>query len=236
MKRWELGLILGLGIVSMGAAQAAPSAGRRARDRGDVTGLQALVATATSHAAGARSAAAFTTVAQLDAWLCEAALDQGKAGVCTKAATDGAAAAKQAIALNPKSSDAYRLRGTLLGQLIANGGMMAGMRYGMEATNDLDTAIRLDPRSAPAYVARAISYFYTPDAFGGSKPKAIASLRKAIALAPGYDTPHIWMAQVLLATKQPAAALGEAQAAVKLDPDRVFARHVLQDAQKANHH
>lgn len=223
----------GVTLLCLCAAQT-PVPGRRARDRGDVAALQGLAASAAKRAGAAKSAAAFVAVAQLDAWLCEAALDHGQTGVCAQAAAAGADAARQAIALNPKSSDAYRLRGGLLGQMISTGGMMAGMRYGAESTQDLETAIKLDPTSARAYVARAIGYFYTPDMFGGSKPKAIAALQQAVKLDPALDTPHIWLSQVYLATKQPAAALREAQAATKLNPQRAFTRYVLQQAEKAN--
>jgi tetratricopeptide (TPR) repeat protein len=233
MKTKWRGMVCTLILAGLGAAQAAPAAGRRARDLGNVAALRALAASASQRAGGAKSAAAYLAAAQLDAWLCEAALDHGQSGVCANAAAAGAAAAKSAIAMDPHSSDAYRLRGGLLGEVISSGGMLAGMRYGAESTQDLQRAIQLDPKNARAYISRAIGYFYTPVVFGGSKAKAAALLRQAIALDPALDSAHLWLAQVLLATRQPAQAVREAQAALKLDPERMFTRQVLQQARKA---
>lgn len=41
-----------------------------------------------------------------------------------------------------------------------------------------------------AYIGRAISYFYTPSAFGGSPENAIEMLKKAISLDPTREAPE----------------------------------------------
>lgn len=225
----RLAAVLGVALAVLSAQSPNLSRARAARDHGDVAALQALA----RDAASAHSAADYIAAAQVNAWLCEAALDRGQRPVCAQAAAAGAEAAQQAIALDGKSSEAYRLRGGLLGQLISTGGMQAAMQYGAEATTDLDKAIALDPSNARAYVSRSISEFYTPEEFGGSKAKAIADLQKAVALDSKLDTPHLWLAQIDLASNQPAPALREAEAALKLDPNRVFAQYILAQARKA---
>ncbi|HWG38285.1 MAG TPA: hypothetical protein VN690_11265 [Terriglobales bacterium] len=229
----RLAAVLGVALAVLAAQSPNLSRARAARDHGDVAALQALARDAGAAAAQAPAAGAYVSAAQINAWLCEAALDRDQRSVCAQAAAAGAEAARQAIALDGKSSEAYRLRGGLLGQLISTGGMQAAMQYGAEATTDLDKAIALDPSNARAYVSRSISEFYTPEEFGGSKAKAVADLQKAVALDSKLDTPHLWLAQIDLASNQPAPALREAEAALKLDPNRVFAQYILAQARKA---
>ncbi|MGH9481916.1 MAG: hypothetical protein ACRD1L_07455 [Terriglobales bacterium] len=221
--------LLSLSPVASGQADSLAAA-RHARDQADVAALQAAVKQADAHAAQAKSAAAYIEVAQLDAWLCEAAQGHNQQDVVKQAANAGAEAAQQAITLAPNSSEAYRLRGSLLGQVMSTGGMMAGMRYGSESSSDLDKAIQLDPKSARAYRDRGIAYIYTPAMFGGSYSNAIAELQKAIALEPGLDSAHDWLAQAYINEKQPAAAMKEAQIAEKLHPGRSLTRHMEQQA------
>jgi tetratricopeptide (TPR) repeat protein len=123
-------------------------------------------------------------------WLCEAALEHNDGKLLKQAAEDGVAAAEKAAALNPNSSEAHRLKGNALGELIPHV-FAGGMRYGRRSTAELDKAIELDPNNENAYVARATAYFFTPAAFGGSRDKAIGMLKKAIELDPSSDTAHL---------------------------------------------
>lgn len=205
------------------------SAAKRARDQANIEELQAMA----KRAASAKTAAEYTWEAQLNSWLCEAAEDKQDKAVLKQAAEAGAAAAKQATVLDAKSSDAFRLRGSLLGQVIAQGGALAGMRFGGESANALDQAIALDPKSAAAYTDRAIGYLFTPAMFGGSHSKAIQLLQKAVSLDPKYDTAHIWLAQAYLMDKKPDSALGEAEIAQRLNPNRAFTQYTVKQAEAA---
>ena len=225
--------VLALALAPLAAQAPDLARARAARDAGSVAALQSLAADAAAHAAAARTAATYLAAAQINAWLCEAALDRDQKSVCAKAAAAGADAAKQAIALDGTSSEAYRLRGGLLGQMISTGGPMAGVRYGSESTSALEKSIALDPHNARAYVARAIGSYFTPAMFGGSKTKAVADVQKAIALDPKLDTAHLWMAQFDLDAKQASAAVREAEAALQLDPGRLFTQYILAEARKA---
>jgi Tfp pilus assembly protein PilF len=80
-----------------------------------------------------------------------------------------------------------------------------------------------DPRNANAYVARATSYFFTPEKFGGSKEKAVDMLKKAIAAEPGSDaaqTAYVWLVVVYQSLGQKENAVSEITQALKLNPER----------------
>lgn len=200
-------------------------AARRARDHASVEDLQRIVAKAQKEAADKKSFEAYLRLALFNVWLCEAAEARQNNKLFKQAAEAGVAAAEKAVALNPKSSDAHQLLGDLLSQLIPHvyGG---GMRYGQRSTDAMDKAIELDPKNINAYVSRAISYYYTPDSFGGGKPKAFEMLKKAVEIDSQADSPHIWLAIFHLDAGRRDEALTEINLALRANPDRVFTKHI----------
>ena len=200
-------------------------AARKARDHASVEDLRRIVAKAQKEAAETKSFEAYLRLAQLQVWTCEAAEAHQDKGLFKRAAEAGVAAAEKAVALNPKSSDAHQLLGDLLSQLIPHvfGG---GMRYGKRSTDELDKAIELNPKNVNAYVSRAISYYYTPDSFGGSKSKAVEMLKKAVEIDSQTDSPHIWLAIFHLDGGRRDDALSEIDLALRANPERVFTKFV----------
>ena len=210
------------------------TAARTARDRASIKDLQLLVEKTRKQAAQTRRYDDYARLALFDLWLCEAIESHDDKALFKKVAEDGVAAAEKAVALNPRSSEAHWLLGDLLSQLIPHvyGG---GMRYGQRATQALDRAIALDPKNANAYVSRAISYYYTPESFDGSKTKAFEMLQKAVESDPAADTPHIWLALFHLDSARTDEALKEIELALKANPERAFAKFVqTQVNEKAN--
>lgn len=203
------------------------AAGLSARDRGDIESLRKLIETAQSEARQKSNAESWQKVAQLDQWLTEAAQLHDDEKSIKGAAQDGLSAAEKAVTLNPASSEAHRLLGDLLGEMIPHT-FMGGMRLGKRAVSELDKAIQLEPRNANAHVGRAIGYYFTPSAFGGSHQKAADLLKKAIEIDPGNDTARIWLAQVYLSDGRHDDAAREIAEALRINPDRAFAKHVQQ--------
>lgn len=198
---------------------------RKSRDSAEVAQLQQLVEKTRREAEETKRFESYLRLALFNVWLCEAAEAHQNNEVFKLAAEGGVAAAEKAVELNPQSSEAHQLLGDLLNQLIPHvfGG---GMRYGKRSTDELDKAIELDPRNADAYVSRAISYYYTPESFGGSKQKALELLTKAVELAPHADSPHIWLAMFHLEARRVQDALREINLARRANPDRSFTNFV----------
>lgn len=208
-------------------------AARQARDNASVEALQKIIAKTQKEAAETNGFDAYLRLGLFQSWLCEAAETHKNETLLKQAATDGIAAAEKATALNPKSSEAHWLVGDLLGRLIPHvfGG---GMRYGKRAADEMDKAIELDPKNANACVSRAISYYYTPEAFGGSKDKAFELLKKAVEVDSQADTPHVWLAIFLLEAHQKQQALREILRAREINSNRMFTNTVYEQVSRAS--
>lgn len=208
-------------------------AARQARDNASVEALQKIIAKTQKEATDTNGFDAYLRLGLFQSWLCEAAEAHKDETLLKRAATDGIAAAEKAIALNPKSSEAHQLVGDLLGRLIPHvfGG---GMRYGKRAADEMNKAIELDPKNANACVSRAISYYYTPEAFGGSKDKAFELLKKAVEVDPQADTPHVWLAIFLLEAHQKQQALREILRAREINSDRAFTNTIYEQVARTN--
>ena len=200
-------------------------AARKSRDRAEVAQLRKLVENVRREAEETKRFEAYLRLALFSVWLCEAAEAHQNNKVFKEAAEGGVAAAEKAVELNPQSSEAHQLLGDLLNQLIPHvfGG---GMRYGKRSTDELDKAIELNPKNADAYVSRAISFYYTPESFGGSRQKAFELLTKAAEIAPDADSPHIWLAMFHLEAGRTEDALREINLARRANPERSFTNFV----------
>lgn len=205
-----------------------------ARNSSDVVALRRLIGEAQQQAAREKTTQAYQTLAQLDLWLCEIGHTRNDDKLIKQAAGDGASAAEKAIALDPSSSEAHRLEGESLSQLIPHV-FAGGPRLGPRSTRELDKAIELDAKNGSAYIARAYNYFFAPKAFGGDKQKAAEMLQKAIELDPNSDTAHIWLAQVYLALGKKEDALREVNTSRQLDPGRAFTQYVYRQIEDSDH-
>jgi predicted Zn-dependent protease len=247
MRLRLVGIVLcSLGLIAAAQAHAQTEnneadllAMRKARDSADVAALRKAIDVARQEAQQKNTARSYEQLALLNFWLCEAGHGKNDDKLIKQAAEDGAEAANKATELNPKSSEAHRLRGDLLGELIPHV-FAGGMRYGRQSTSEIEKAIELDPHNVNAYIARAVSYFYTPSAFGGSHEKAVEMLKKAVNLDSRSDTAHIWLARVYLEDGKKNDSRGEIDEALRLNPQRGFAQSVYkqvtaQEKQKKAH-
>src|SRR3989454_1784358 len=147
--------------IAQSPEEAALIQARRARDLVDVNALRAAIESGRNQVSQTRSFENYLRPALLEAWTCEAAHGLVDKQLLKEAAKAGVDAAEQAVKLNPNSSEAHRLLGNLLGELIPHV-FAGGERYGPRSTKENEKAIGLDPRNSNAFVAPATNYFFSP--------------------------------------------------------------------------
>jgi tetratricopeptide (TPR) repeat protein len=199
------------------------------RDRQDRAGLEtraaALQAAAEKTPNDAngwyRAAMAYSSVA-------EVAMELRDKNGAQKAAETGVKDADKAIALNQSNADYYRILGTLCGQVIPANPIMGALAYGKKAKDALDKAIAMDPKSAKAFVAHGVGYYYLPANFGGGPDNAIKDFRQAIALDPKSAEAYLWMGIAMKKQHQNAQAREALTKSLQLDPDRIWTKDQLE--------
>jgi tetratricopeptide (TPR) repeat protein len=196
---------------------------RDAQDRATLDRLAAQYTTAASKSPGAQ---AEYRAALANSYVAEVAIETGDKNKARAAAETGIASAQRAVAAKPDSAEYHRLLGTLCGQVIpAN--VLAGLKWGSCAKDEVEKAVKLDPKSAINYVSRGVGYYYLPPAFGGGVESAIKDFQQAIALDAKLDDAHLWLGIALRKSGRNADARRELQKAVDLNPARGWAKNQL---------
>jgi Flp pilus assembly protein TadD len=199
------------------------------RDKQDRAGLDA--AASSLHAAAAKTpneANGWYRAAIAYSYVAEVAMELKDKSAAQKAAEAGAADADKAIALNANNADYYRVLGTLSGQVIPANPIAGILSYGKRAKDALDKAIAMDPKSAKAWVAHGVGYYYLPTNFGGGPQNAIKDFRQAIALDSKSAEAYLWLGIALKKEHQNAQAREALGKSLQLDPDRIWAKDELQ--------
>ncbi len=168
-----------------------------------------------------RAAVAFSYVA-------EVAYEKRDKPGSQRAAEAGVKAAEHAIALNAKNAEYHRILGTLCGQVIPANPILGALAYGKRAKEALDKAIELDPKSARAWVAHGVGYYYLPNNFGGGPDNALKDYQKAISLDPKNAEAYLWMGIAYAKQKQTEQARAALTKSLQFDPDRAWARQQLE--------
>jgi tetratricopeptide (TPR) repeat protein len=199
------------------------------RDKQDRAALD--VAASSLHAAAAKTpneANGWYRAAIAYSYVAEVAMELKDKNGAQKAAEAGAADADKAIALNANNADYYRVLGTLSGQVIPANPIAGILSYGKRAKDALDKAIAMDPKSAKAWVAHGVGYYYLPTNFGGGPQNAIKDFRQAIALDSKSAEAYLWLGIALKKEHQNAQAREALGKSLQLDPDRIWAKDELQ--------
>ncbi|HYZ84248.1 MAG TPA: hypothetical protein VE621_07585, partial [Bryobacteraceae bacterium] len=181
-----------------------------ARDRQDQTELTKLAQARAAEAAQKTSDPSILIAhAVAESTLAEVALELKDKPTAAAAAERGIASAERAISLKPNVAEYYRVRGTLCGQIIpAN--VLKGLKYGRCAQESIEKAVSLDPKSADAYLSRAVGNYYLPASFGGGPEVALQDVDKAISLDEKLAEAYLWKGLIL----RKAGRNGEARAAL----------------------
>jgi tetratricopeptide (TPR) repeat protein len=157
----------------------------------------------------------------------EVAMEMGDKGGSKRFAEAGVALADKAIAINGNNAEYYRILGALCGQVIPANPLAGILVYGKKAKEALDKAVAMDPKSAQAFLAHGVGYYYLPDNFGGGPENAIKDFQRAIALDPKSAEAYLWMGIALRKEHQEAKAHEALVKALALDPDRVWTKQQL---------
>lgn len=135
--------------------------------------------------------------------------------------------AERAIALKGDSAEPHRLLGTLCGQIIpAN--VLAGLKYGKRAQQELDRAVELEPKNAKVLLSRGVGYYYLPAAFGGGSDKALDHFQKAVELDPKSDEALLWSGLALRKMNRNREARAAFSKALQLNPARFWTKSQLE--------
>jgi tetratricopeptide (TPR) repeat protein len=201
---------------------------RRARDAQDRTALEKLAAQARAAAEKqAGSVRAQYEAALVHSYWAEVLAELRDLAGSSRAAQAGIGPAERAGRSEPNSAEHHRLLGTLYGQAIP-GNVALGLRYGRKTLEELDRAVTLDPQNAEAYVSRGIGKYYLPAMFGGGSEKALEDLRKAAELDPKNHQAQLWLGLALRKANRNGEAREALARAVKLNPQRVWAKQQLE--------
>lgn len=215
-------------LVAAGMMAAAEPDLERARDAQDRAGLEKLIATIEAQAAKKPNDRAIQfRLATAQSYLSEVALEQRDKNAARRAAEAGIRTAEKLVSLDAKSAQAHTVLGTLCAQVIpAN--VLAGLKYGRCAMDEITKALELDPKSADAWLRQGVGNYYLPAGFGGGLDKALASFDKALQFDGKLAEAYLWKGIALRKANRNADARKALEQAVKLNPARLWAKEQLQ--------
>jgi tetratricopeptide (TPR) repeat protein len=150
----------------------------------------------------------------------------GNKAEAAAAAKQGVALLRQAVPQKPDDAEYRRLLGTLCGQVIPASPLSA-FSFGRCALDEIETALRLNPRLAEAYLSRGVGNYYLPPAFGGGLEKAERDVAHAIELSPTSPDAHLWMGLILRRQGKLEKAREHLDTAARLAPDRDWIKSQL---------
>ena len=217
MVRLALLLVLSLTLT---AAQELESA----RDRQDRPAFAAIIAGLSQAALKSpNDAGAHYRLAVARSYLAEVDLELGDKPGARAAAEAGIGDAQRAVALKPKTADYHRVLGTLCGQVIpAN--LLLALKYGKCASESINKALELDPKSPEAYLSRGVGNYYLPATLGGGLEPAIRDFRKALELNPKSAEAQLWLGIALRKSGRNADARAALKKSLELNPNRAWAK------------
>ncbi len=209
------------------AAQLPPEL-KKARDTQDRPTLDRLAGAATAAAqAKPEDAALQYRAAVAELVRAEVAMELRDKNAARAAAESGIGAAQKAVSLKPSSGEYHRLLGTLCGQVIpAN--VLAGMKYGRCALDEVSKAIELEPKSAAAHLSRGVGNYYLPASFGGGLDLALKDIEKSLELDPTEADAWLWKGIVLRRMNRNPDARKALARGLELNPARIWTRQQLE--------
>lgn len=149
--------------------------------------------------------------------------------------------ANQAIAADKNNADAYFELARAQGRLAQFSGILQSLGMAKDMKKNLDTAIKLNPNMASAYVALglwnanlAAKGFAATAATGANKSQVVPNFEKAVKLDPNTPAHRLEYGNALLAIGDKAGAKAQFQKAASMSADNFWEkRDVAAAAAKA---
>lgn len=199
-----------------------------ARDRGDRPALDRLIEQVKQEAAkNTNSVEAQYRLALAYSYGAEIAMEQHDKKKAESLAEAGLEVARKAVSEDGSNAEYHRLLGALCGQVIPANPLMGTLKYGQCARDEINKAIQLNGNLALAYVSRGVGNYYLPASMGGGPDIAVKDFDKAIALDPNLADSYLWKGITLRKENRNAEAHKALEQAVKLAPNRVWAKEQL---------
>ncbi len=198
------------------------------RDKQDRAALSQSATELSAAAEKSNTADAWIQSAIAKSYIAEVAMEVNDKRGAQQAAEDGVRDAEKAIGLKGTVADYYRVLGTLCGQVIPANPIMGALSYGKRAKEALDKAIEMDPKSARAFVAHGVGYYYLPPNFGGGPANAIKDFQQALALDPKSADAWLWTGIARRKLNENGPAREAFQKTLQLAPNRVWAKTQLE--------
>lgn len=199
----------------------------KARDQQNLQALDGIIARDKTAAGPGTSAEAQYRLALAYSYAAEVAMELRDKKKAESYAVTGLDAAKKAVAGNERDAEYHRLLGAMCGQVIPANPLMEALSYGSCARDQINKAIALNGNLVLAYVSRGIGNFYLPAQMGGGVDLALKDIDKAIALDPKLADAYLWKGVMLHKTNRNAEARAAFTQALKLDPNRLWAKQQL---------
>lgn len=199
----------------------------KARDQQNLQALDGIIARDKAAAGPGTSAEAQYRLALAYSYAAEVAMELRDKKKAESYAVTGLDAAKKAVAGNERDAEYHRLLGAMCGQVIPANPLMGALSYGSCARDEINKAISLNGNLALAYVSRGIGNLYLPAQMGGGVDLALKDVDKAIALDPKLADAYLWKGVILRKANRNAEARVAFTEALKLDPNRLWAKQQL---------
>lgn len=190
---------------------------------------------AASAAAALKTSAGYTLAAEATTAGAGLSAESAKKGLFQKAQDY----ARQAINADKNNPDAYFELARAQGRLAQYSGILNSLGLAGDMKKNLDTAIRLRPNMASAYVALGLWHANLVSkgtvatlATGAKRNQINSNFEKAIALEPGKAVHRIEYANALILQGNKAAARTQLEKAVTLPADTFWEKRDLEQARK----
>jgi tetratricopeptide (TPR) repeat protein len=133
----------------------------------------------------------------------------------------GIAAARAAIALQPKRPEGHFWLAANMGALAESFGLRQGLKYRNEIKSALLVVLQIDPGFQQGSADRALGrwYFKVPGLFGGSRKKAEEHLRRSLTYDPDSTASRFFLAETLIDQNRRAEARTELQRVIDAPVD-----------------